>query len=273
MKKLHPFATGMLSLLLVFVVGSCAYCATLHTVRDGETLESIAATYQIDTDTLRKANPDLGAKPLQPGQVVMIPAKEASSTESDGAGSCVDAMIRDSSLVSRPAAAKAAKAAAPAKKAKSAVARKPQRVSASQGVEVARQTMHRRRSLSSRHGSLMSGIVNTSVRYIGVPYRWAGTTSAGFDCSGFTMTVFKMNGMSLPRMADEQYRAGKPISDSEAMPGDLVFFATYTRGVSHVGIYMGQGYFIHASSSKGVVISHLTESYWRNRYLGARRYF
>jgi cell wall-associated NlpC family hydrolase len=127
---------------------------------------------------------------------------------------------------------------------------------------------HRRRSLSSRGGS----IISTATRYIGTPYRWAGTTPRGFDCSGFVMTVFGMNGLSIRRMADEQYYGGQKLKRNELEAGDLVFFTTYGPGVTHVGIYMGNDQFIHASSARGVTISSLNDTYYRNRFIGGCRY-
>ncbi len=114
-------------------------------------------------------------------------------------------------------------------------------------------------------------IVQTSMQYIGVPYVFGGTTPGGFDCSGYVRYVFAQAGIYLPRMADEQYEAGYPISTSELAAGDLVFFSTYTYGVSHVGIYLGDGNFIHASSSRGVTISNLGDYYWCDCYVGSRR--
>ena len=114
-------------------------------------------------------------------------------------------------------------------------------------------------------------IVQTSMQYIGVPYVFGGTTPYGFDCSGYVRYVFAQAGISLPRMADEQYYYGTPISTSDLRAGDLVFFSTYTYGPSHVGIYLGDNNFINASSSRGVVIDSLGNSYWSSTYIGARR--
>ncbi|HZG59640.1 MAG TPA: C40 family peptidase [Anoxybacillus sp.] len=116
-------------------------------------------------------------------------------------------------------------------------------------------------------------LVSFSKRYIGVPYKWGGTTPKGFDCSGFVTYVYKEFGVTLPRTAEKQYQHGEKIAKNELESGDLVFFATYKKTASHAGIYIGDNKFIHASSSKGVMISELDESYWKKRYLGARRYF
>lgn len=114
-------------------------------------------------------------------------------------------------------------------------------------------------------------VVQTSMQYIGVPYVFGGTTPGGFDCSGYTRYVFANAGVYLPRMADEQYWVGSSVSYGNLQVGDLVFFTTYAPGVSHVGIYMGNGTFIHASSSRGVVIDSMGSSYWSSRYVGAKR--
>lgn len=116
-------------------------------------------------------------------------------------------------------------------------------------------------------------IVAFSKQYVGVPYKWGGTTPKGFDCSGFVTYVYREFGVSLPRTAEEQYQRGEKVAKDDLEVGDLVFFATYKKTASHAGIYIGNDKFIHASSNKGVTISDLDESYWRKTYLGARRYF
>ncbi|SHI63823.1 C40 family peptidase [Propionispora hippei] len=108
--------------------------------------------------------------------------------------------------------------------------------------------------------------------FYGVPYVWAGRSPSGFDCSGFISYVFAQNGVSLPRMADEQYNVGMWVNRADLQPGDLVFFSTYEAGASHVGIYIGNGQFVHASSGAGQVVStSLYSQYYQARYLGARR--
>jgi cell wall-associated NlpC family hydrolase len=114
-------------------------------------------------------------------------------------------------------------------------------------------------------------IIKTAEKYLKTPYRFGGESPKGFDCSGFVKFVYDKNGKKLPRSADVQYMQGKKVDQSKLKPGDLVFFTTYAPGASHVGIYYGSGKFIHTSSSRGVMISRLDETYWKPRYLGARR--
>jgi cell wall-associated NlpC family hydrolase len=123
----------------------------------------------------------------------------------------------------------------------------------------------------SRRQMSPNEVVATGQRFYGAPYVWGGQTPNGVDCSGFVQQVFAMSGYSIPRLADDQYTACQPVGDDIAQPGDLVFFTTYLPGPSHVGIYLGQRKFLHASSSRGVVESSLDEAYYKERYLGIRR--
>ena len=114
-------------------------------------------------------------------------------------------------------------------------------------------------------------LIQSSFQHIGVPYWFGGTTPRGFDCSGFTRYVFAAIGMDLPRQADAQYALGRAVPAERLQPGDLVFFETYEVGPSHVGIYIGNGHFISATSSRGVAVAEVFGQYWGERYLGARR--
>ena len=122
---------------------------------------------------------------------------------------------------------------------------------------------------------LRNEIVRTAQQYIGVRYRWGGESSrTGFDCSGLTMVVYRLNGLYLPRSSGQQWQAGKPIKRSQLAKGDLIFFATSGgRRVSHVGIYTGNGNFMHAPGrGRKIRISSLSSTYYKSRYLGARSY-
>jgi cell wall-associated NlpC family hydrolase len=121
-----------------------------------------------------------------------------------------------------------------------------------------------------------SDMVLTAMNFLGVPYRRGGNDSdAGFDCSGFTRHVFEMSlGRVLPRRADEQAQAPgmTSVQRNELKPGDLVFFNTMRRAFSHVGIYIGEGKFIHAPRTGAVVrVEDMRVAYWTKRFNGARR--
>jgi cell wall-associated NlpC family hydrolase len=122
-----------------------------------------------------------------------------------------------------------------------------------------------------RSSSLAMMLTQHAMRFLGVPYVFGGTSARGFDCSAYVQHVFAMIGVHLPRTADAQFYAGHRIDGSMA-PGDLVFFQTYEPGPSHVGIYLGDDHFVHASSSHGVTVSSLHDRYWAARYLGAKRF-
>jgi len=108
-------------------------------------------------------------------------------------------------------------------------------------------------------------------RWMGTPYRLGGTSTRGVDCSALVQNVFEETfRLSLPRTTGEQVREGSPIARDELAPGDLVFFRP-PGAYRHVGIYVGEGRFLHASSSRGVMISTLDNSYWRRYYWQARR--
>ncbi|RQW08222.1 NlpC/P60 family protein [Paenibacillus rhizophilus] len=106
---------------------------------------------------------------------------------------------------------------------------------------------------------------------IGTKYVSGGTSTNGFDCSGFTMYVFDKMGIDLPHQSGSQFKMGDAVSRSDLRAGDLVFFNTTGKGVSHVGVYVGSGKFAHASSSKGVTVTSLNDSYYVSRFVGAKR--
>ena len=116
-------------------------------------------------------------------------------------------------------------------------------------------------------------IVETGRQYLGVPYVWAGTSPSGFDCSGFVYYVFHECGYSTNRTAESLYTNGVAVDRENLIPGDIICFTNGSGSyIGHVGIYIGDGKFIHASSGSGcVIISSLSENYYTSHYYGARR--
>ncbi len=109
--------------------------------------------------------------------------------------------------------------------------------------------------------------------YVGSAYRWGGTSPAGFDCTGFVMWVYSQFGIALPHNEAGQLASGDRVAADDLQPGDVLVFAnTYRRGLSHVGIYVGNGLFVHAADERhGVVVSNLWDGYWGPRFVGASR--
>jgi len=122
--------------------------------------------------------------------------------------------------------------------------------------------------------TLTDKIINTAMNYLGVPYRRGGNSAQeGVDCSGLVQQVYKSStGMLLPRTAREMSQSGEKVILQALKPGDLVFFNTLKRTFSHVGIYIGNGQFVHAPSSGGEVrVESMESRYWQARYNGSRR--
>lgn len=116
-------------------------------------------------------------------------------------------------------------------------------------------------------------VANLAEAYLGSPYRWGGTSPAGFDCTGFVMWVYSQFGVGLPHNEAGQLASGAPVGADDLQPGDVLVFAnTYRRGLSHTGIYVGNGQFAHAADERhGVMLSNLWDNYWSARFVGASR--
>lgn len=115
-------------------------------------------------------------------------------------------------------------------------------------------------------------IVETAAQLKGTPYLWGGMSSKGIDCSGFTYTAYRVHGVVIPRDADQQFEVGTPVDLKELQPGDLLFFGDSAKEITHVGMYMGDGKFIHASGSLGgVTVTKVDHPKYSAIYQGARR--
>jgi len=122
------------------------------------------------------------------------------------------------------------------------------------------------------NGSIKDRLLRVAQRMLAVPYRFGGTTLWGLDCSGFVQKAFAFLDLGLPRTAREQFREGLMVAKADLSAGDLVFFRTYAKYPSHVGIYLGDNRFIHASArDRKVTIDSLDMPYYEKRYLGAKR--
>jgi len=115
----------------------------------------------------------------------------------------------------------------------------------------------------------------TAERFVGIPYRWGGDTVVdGMDCSGFVRAVYNLCGVSIPRNSREQFKAGESVTKDRLQDGDLVFFGAAEDKINHVGIYVGNGRFVHAPRrGEDIRTSSIDEGYFEKRFVGARRYF
>lgn len=233
-KKYFSRAAGVTALSLLFILGIffTAEAANFYSVRSKDTLKKIAREHGVPVSAIKSANPSI----------------------------IDENSIKTGQVILIPEPGEVI-----------TVTKNPDTITNEDVKKLeAKYPVRKQRKLASR--GISSSMVSTAMRFMGVPYRWAGTTSSGFDCSGFVMRVYLMHGIRLPRMADAQYYAGIKVSRADLSPGDLVFFTTYCPGPSHVGIYIGNDKFIHASSRRGVTISSLNDSYYSARFLGGRRY-
>ena len=116
-------------------------------------------------------------------------------------------------------------------------------------------------------------VATLAERYVGSPYRWGGTSPAGFDCTGFVLWVYSQFGVDLPHNEAGQLASGAQVSTDDLQPGDILVFAnTYRAGLSHTGVYIGDGQFVHAADERhGVIVSSLNDGYWAPRLVGASR--
>jgi cell wall-associated NlpC family hydrolase len=117
-------------------------------------------------------------------------------------------------------------------------------------------------------------VVRTAYDMLGTPYRYGGESPRGFDCSGLVQFAYAQAGIAVPRSTRQQYAIAWPLPPEHLQPGDLLFFRLNSRGVSHVGIYVGDGKFIHApSTGKRVDLANVKDGYWSRRLVSGGRFF
>ena len=124
----------------------------------------------------------------------------------------------------------------------------------------------------SQHPDIVENIKKEIQKFYGAPYKWGGDSPRGTDCSGMIKTIYKnAANIALPHNAQQIYENSKSIRKMDLLFGDLVFFSSSGRRATHMGLYVTNDYFLHASSSRGVVLSKLSDSYYKNQFIGARR--
>lgn len=299
--KLFTLCVIMLSL------PSLAFAAKTHRVKKHETLYSLAKKYNVTVEELKAAN-NLVGNSVKPRVLLVIPPRsvsEGKSASTDAAkvykvkkgesltriakktGVSVAELKRLNGLSSvkvKPGKVLVLKESAPEDEPKVKVSKKLQlrhpdlfnEKDYEQGLqELASAEPERQVDLSKNTELKVDSIKElkkSAYGFLGTRYRFGGSSRSGIDCSSFVQHVFKELEVSLPRTAREQFEVGSAVAPGDLQKGDLIFFATYASYPSHVGIYLGNNKMIHASSrDRRVVISSLNTSYYRSRFLGAKR--
>jgi len=263
--------SGVLVAILAFLLLVVPACAdTVYVVRSGDSICSIVERTGVDSDALLEAN-GLGCDDvIHPGQELIVPGTEAaddtSSTARDVEKVEVVYVVQRGDTLSEIATAYGVSV---------------QTIAEANGIPDPNLIRVGRRLTipgATERANAGDGIgadnpfVRSALQYRGVPYRYAGMTTRGMDCSGLVARVLGLHGIEAPHNSRAQYELGTSVPVDELQAGDLVFFHTTRPGISHVGIYLGDSQFIHASSGGGrVKVDRLDRGYYHSRLVGARR--
>jgi len=294
--------------ILMLSLPSLAFAATTHRVKKNDTIYSLAKKYHVTVEELKDANNLVGSN-IKPKQRLVIPPRSVSETKtalsparasvykvkkkdtlsgiSKKTGVSVSQLKRLNGL--RGSRLKVGKTlvlneSEPVAEPQAKVARKLQlRHKDLFNEKDYEQSLQELTALETGHDVDLKGnadlnldgikeLKRSAYGFLGTRYRFGGTTRSGIDCSSFVQKVFRDLEVSLPRTAREQFEVGSIVAPGDLQKGDLIFFSTYAAYPSHVGIYLGDNKMIHASSrSRSVVISSMNTSYYRSRFLGAKR--
>ena len=286
MRKLTSTLILSITLCLSFSpLSGAAQAATssVYTVQKGDSISAIAEKKHITEAKLIQLNHLSDPSKLQIGQKLILASQTVKKTAA--------VKTKPAAVATKPAAAKkyvvkshdslsliARNTGAPVNKIIALNKLKdPTKLSVGQVLlipQVAKTTIASRsddRRTSAGDNDQASVLIAYGKTLIGTPYHYSATGPNAYDCSGFTMTVFKKIDISLPHSSAQQSGMGSAVAKADLQPGDLVFFDTSGSGVSHVGIYVGSGNFMHASTNQGVTITALESTYYASRYVKARR--
>jgi cell wall-associated NlpC family hydrolase len=279
---MNRLLTAILGFAVLAALPAVSLGDATHVVRKGDTLGKIARAHRVSVAKLRAANGidgtriSVGTKLVLPG----VKAKPKQSKARSGKGRPVKA--RASTPAGKPSPAKQHSIVDPQRVALSgdpwtppteaglaelargakAPGAPPPNVAADPGAPES----------PKAEASIKDRLLRVARGMLEVPYRFGGTTLWGLDCSGFVQKAFAYLDLDLPRSAREQYREGAEVAKADLAPGDLVFFRTYAKYPSHVGIYLGDNRFVHASSrDRKVTVESLDTPYYLKRYIGGKR--
>ena len=279
MKRLLTAIVGLAVLAAIPVV---SLADATHVVRKGDTLGKIARAHHVSVATIQAAN-GLEGTHLSVGTKLVLPGGKAHSKRrkaSEGKGKPV--IVRESTPAEEPPPGAQLSLADPQGSTPSTHAWKPPTEAelaelarpskAADTVAPAIAAAPDAPEARKADESIKDRLLRVARRMLAVPYRFGGTTLWGLDCSGFVQKTFAFLNLDLPRSAREQFREGAKVAKADLSPGDLVFFRTYAEYPSHVGIYLGDNRFVHASSrERKVTVESLDTPYYVKRYIGAKR--
>ena len=271
------------ALFLAAIPGICLADGSrpqVHTVRKGETIRSVARTYDVSEKELRRVNHLRPKSGLKPGsQLIVRESLPETHTVTEGEALWgiarrynLDAeALRDLNQLDSEDLAPGQELALVAPD-DSTLPEDAVKLPTEAELELIAKSASASAQEEKPEESLKDRVIRVAERMLSVPYRWGGSTLKGLDCSAYVRKVFAYLNLELPRSAREQYREGVKVDKAELSMGDLVFFRTYAKYPSHVGIYLGDNRFIHASSrDRKVKIDNLEAPYYVKRYIGAKR--
>ena len=273
---------SIIGLALLAAIPAVSLADATHLVRKGDTLGKIARSHHVSASKIQAANRLEGTR-LSVGTKLVIPGGKAHSKRRKGhSGKGKRVIVRKSTIPEDPPPdaqltpvdpqgptppAEAWKPPTEAELAELAKAPKPADTASPSVAAVPAPP-----EAGKAGTSIKDRLLRVAQRMLAVPYRFGGTTLWGLDCSGFVQKTFAFLNLDLPRSAREQFREGAKVAKEDLSPGDLVFFRTYAKYPSHVGIYLGDNRFVHASSrERKVTVESLDTPYYMKRYIGAKR--
>ena len=259
-------------MLLLFAETS--FAARTYAVRAGDTIYTVAKKFGVSVADLKSAN-KLTSTTLKKGRSLVIPSKPLAPS----ADPVVYGISKQDGLMVKSDDGFVASLAKDARFV--VLAREGDRFSVKLAdgktgwVDADSVTLDDRRTptpISDTYG-IKQGLIARALSFRGARYVHGGSSPSGFDCSGFVKYLYSKMGIKLPHDTRALYKFGRPVPKADLQAGDILFFVnTYRRGLSHVGLYVGDGKFIHASTRRtGVKVSNLNEAYYQNHYLGAKR--
>lgn len=279
MKRLTTFLVALAALAAIPAV---SLADATHVVRKGDTLGKIARAHHVSVAKIQEAN-GLEGTNLSVGTKLVLPGGKAHSKRRKArSGKSRRATVGESTPAEEPPSGAQLSLVDPQGVPSSAEAWKlPTEAELTELARAAKATdtaspVGDAASVAPEAGSTDASIkgrlLRVAQRMLAVPYRFGGTTLWGLDCSGFVQKTFAFLNLDLPRSARQQFREGAKVAKADLSPGDLVFFRTYAKYPSHVGIYLGDNRFVHASSrERKVTVDSLDAPYYVKRYVGAKR--